>query len=232
MYLWTAFMIGLVGSLHCIGMCGPIALALPYQGRNRWATGLNIFQYQAGRILTYALLGGIIGLAGKGLYLAGLQQIFSIVAGVILLIAAIYSIRATGRLMQIPVVNRAFFWLKSTLGRLLNERKASSLWLIGMLNGLLPCGLVYLAIVGAVSTGAVVKGMGYMALFGLGTVPLLMGFSLAGSVAGTKFRSTLRKLVPVFLVAFAVLLIMRGFNFDVPANFSFWEATENQPMCH
>lgn len=232
MYLWTAFTIGLIGSLHCVGMCGPIALAMPYQAGNKWTTGLNILQYHLGRTLTYALLGGLIGLLGKGLFLAGLQKAFSIGAGVLLLVAAIYSIRAANNLIAIPLVNNLFFKLKLTLGRLLRERKASSLVLIGMLNGLLPCGLVYLAIVGAVSTGAVLSGMGYMALFGLGTVPLLLAASFAGTFASIRLRNTLRKLVPVFLVAFALLLILRGLNFDVPVNFSFWEATENQPMCH
>jgi len=89
-----------------------------------------------------------------------------------------------------------------------------------------------MAIVGAVSTGDVLKGMAYMALFGLGTVPLVLMASVAGTFAGLRLRNTLRKLVPVFLVAFAVLLIMRGLNFDLPANFNFWEATENQPMCN
>ena len=232
MYLWTAFTIGLVGSLHCLGMCGPIALAMPYQARTKIGTALNVARYHLGRIITYALLGGLIGLIGKGIFLAGLQQAFSVAAGVLLLIAAIYSWRVTSNLVSIPVVNRMFFSLKSRMGKLLKSDSASSLVFIGMLNGLLPCGLVYLAIVGAVSTGTIAKGMGYMALFGFGTVPLLLAASFAGTMMNLKLRNTLKRLVPVFLVAFAVLLIMRGLNFDVPANFSFWEATENQPMCH
>ncbi|MDX1477919.1 MAG: sulfite exporter TauE/SafE family protein [Saprospiraceae bacterium] len=233
MLLWTAFTIGLLGSLHCVGMCGPIAMAMPYQGTTRWATGLNILRYHLGRILTYALLGGLIGLLGRGLFLAGLQQGFSIGAGVLLLIAAIFSFRATtNRVMSIPVVDRWLFTLKSALGRLLHRPSGSSLVMVGMLNGLLPCGLVYVAIVGAVSTGSPALGMGYMALFGLGTVPLLLVASVAGTIANINLRNRLRQLVPVFLVVFAVLLIMRGMQFDVPVGFSFWEATEQQPMCH
>jgi sulfite exporter TauE/SafE len=232
MYLWTAFTIGLIGSLHCLGMCGPIAMALPYQAKSKWLTAINIMQYHLGRVITYALLGGLIGLLGRGLFLAGLQRSFSIAAGVLLLIMAVFSLKASSSLVSIPFVNRAFFWVKSAMGRLLKNKSPSSILFIGMLNGLLPCGLVYMAIVGAVSTGDVFKGMGYMALFGMGTVPLVLLASVAGTFAGMRLRNTLRKLVPVFLVAFAALLIMRGLNFDLPANFSFWESTENQLMCN
>ncbi len=189
-------------------------------------------QYHLGRVITYAILGGLIGLLGRGLFLAGLQRSFSIGAGILLLIMAVFSLKASSSLVSIPVVNRAFFWVKSMMGRLLKNKSPSSILYIGMLNGLLPCGLVYMAIVGAVSTGAVIKGMGYMALFGLGTVPLVLVASVVGTFAGIRLRNTLRKLVPVLLVAFAVLLIMRGLNFDLPANFSFWESTENQLMCN
>ena len=231
MYLWTAFTIGIIGSLHCLGMCGPIAMAMPYQAKSKWLTALNIMQYHLGRVITYAILGGIIGLVGRGIFLAGMQRSFSIGAGILLLVMAVFSLRVSSNLVSIPVVNRIFFWIKSTMGHLLKDKSASSILLIGMLNGLLPCGLVYMAIVGAVSTGDVVRGMGYMALFGLGTVPMVFVASIAGTFAGLRLRNTLRKLVPVFLLAFAVLLIMRGLNFDLPANFSFWETTENQLMC-
>jgi len=205
---------------------------LALQAKNKWLTALNIMQYHLGRVITYAILGGLIGLLGRGLFLAGLQRSFSIGAGILLLIMAVFSLKASSSLVSIPVVNRAFFWVKSMMGRLLKNKSPSSILYIGMLNGLLPCGLVYMAIVGAVSTGAVIKGMGYMALFGLGTVPLVLVASVVGTFAGIRLRNTLRKLVPVLLVAFAVLLIMRGLNFDLPANFSFWESTENQLMCN
>lgn len=231
MYLWTAFTIGIVGSLHCLGMCGPIAMAIPYQAKNKWLTAINIMQYHLGRVITYAILGGLIGLLGRGIFLAGMQKSFSVGAGIFLLIMAVFSLKLSSNLVSIPVVNRVFFWVKSAMGNLLKNKSPSSILFIGMLNGLLPCGLVYMAIVGALSTGEVVKGMGYMALFGLGTVPLVLLASVAGTFASLRLRNTLRKLVPVFLVAFAVLLIMRGLNFDLPANFSFWEATENQQMC-
>ena len=171
MFLWTAFMVGLVGSLHCVGMCGPIAMALPYQGRNKLTTAVNVIQYNAGRVITYALLGGLIGLLGEGLFLAGMQRAFSVGAGVLLLLAAILSLHLTSNFIRVPGINRMFFWLKSTLGRLINSGSSRSLLVIGMLNGLLPCGLVYLAIVGAMAAGSVIKGMSYMALFGIGTIP-------------------------------------------------------------
>ena len=232
MLIWTAFMIGIVGSLHCLGMCGPIAMALPYQDRTPLRTGFNILQYHMGRIVTYALLGGIIGLVGQGIYLAGMQKAFSIGAGVLLLAAAILSLKFMNRFMTIRVVDRFFQRLKTAIAIQLQKRSSSSIFIIGLLNGLLPCGLVYMAIVGAVSTGSALSGMAYMALFGAGTVPLVLAASVAGTFASLKLRNTLRKMVPVFLFGFALLFIMRGLNFDVPIQFSFWESTLNQPMCH
>ena len=225
-------MIGIVGSLHCLGMCGPIAMALPYQDKTPIRTGINIMQYHLGRIATYAILGGFIGLIGKGIYLAGMQRAFSITAGVILLIAAIMSLKFMNRFVSIAIVDRFFQRLKTAMAVQLQKRSSSSIFTIGLLNGLLPCGLVYMAIVGAVSTGSALSGMAYMALFGAGTVPLVLAASLAGTFASLKLRNTLRKMVPLFLFGFAVLFIMRGLNFDVPLQFSFWESTLNQPMCH
>ena len=232
MELWTAFTIGIVGSLHCVGMCGPLAMAMPYKAPTHLQTGLNIAQYHLGRILTYALLGGLIGLLGKGIFLAGMQQALSIITGVLLVIAAFLSLRVTSRMINNSFAQGFYFKVKSGMGRLLKSGSSTSLLLIGMLNGLLPCGLVYMAIVGAMTTGSVINGMAYMALFGAGTVPLVLLASFAGTFANMRLRNTLRKLTPVFLVCFGALLIMRGMNFDIPAHFSFWEGTMNQPMCH
>lgn len=232
MFLWTALIVGIVGSMHCIGMCGPIAAVLPYQSESRWRTALNVLKYHAGRTLTYALLGGIIGLLGRGVFIAGWQRGFSIAAGVFLLLLAVFSIRIESRIVSLPGIRNLFTYVKTRMTLLLKKGSSQSMLTIGMLNGLLPCGLVYLAITGAVSTGSIWKSMAYMALFGTGTIPLLLTTSLAGALFSARIRNTLRRAVPVLLVAFAILLIFRGVNFHIPAGFSFWEALENQPMCH
>lgn len=232
MFLWTALIVGIVGSLHCIGMCGPLAAALPYSGTTRWSTTMNMLQYHMGRIFTYAMLGGLIGLIGRGVFLAGWQRGFSIVAGIILLILAISSQRPERGIMRIPGLRSLFTVIKDAISALLRSTGRSSFVLIGMINGLLPCGLVYLAITGAMATGSIGKSMIYMAMFGLGTVPLMLLTALAGTIVGIQMRRSLQRIVPVFLVLFGMMLIFRGVNFNIPAGFSFWEALVNQPMCH
>ena len=117
------------------------------------------------------------------------------------------------------------------MGRLLRQQGPGKLFLVGMLNGLLPCGLVYMAIAGALAAGSIFNSALYMALFGLGTIPLMLATALAGQFIQLKWRARLRKLVPVFLVAFAVLFILRGLNFDVPTGLQFWNDMQNAPMC-
>ncbi len=232
MYLWTAFTIGLFGSLHCVGMCGPIACALPNQGNGRSALIGNALLYNLGRTLTYSFFGAIIGVAGRGLHLAGFQQYMSIGLGVMLLVIALFSINVETNLLRLPGLNQLVFRLKSNLGRLLKGSGVNTSFFIGLLNGLLPCGLVYMAVVGALSTGGIGSGMAYMALFGLGTLPLMLATGLAGNFAGNRFRTALRKAYPFFLVFFAVLFIFRGLNFHVPGDFFFWAKMGDVPMCH
>ena len=231
MALWTAFTIGLLGSLHCVGMCGPIALSLPYQGSRRWHAALNVLLYNVGRVVTYGLLGMAVGLVGRGFFLAGFQSYVSIGLGIVLLAIALFSINVESRLLRIPAMQQLNEWVKKRLGRLLRQRGPGKLFLIGLLNGLLPCGLVYMAIVGALATGNIWGSALYMALFGAGTIPLMLGTALAGQFIKMQWRARLRRLIPVFLVAFAVLFILRGLNFDVPTGLQFWNDMQNAPMC-
>ncbi|MBV6654501.1 MAG: sulfite exporter TauE/SafE family protein [Mameliella sp.] len=232
MAIWTAFTIGLLGSLHCVGMCGPIALSLPYQGKRRWAAAGNVLMYNIGRILTYTLLGSVIGLVGKGFFLAGAQSYISIGLGLFLLIVALFSIDVESKILRIPFMQQLNTWVKQKLSLLLRGGGRERLLLIGALNGLLPCGLVYVAIVGAVSASSIWDSALYMSAFGLGTIPLMMSTALAGQFIKLEWRVRLRKLLPAFLVGFAILFIMRGLNFDVPVEFRFWEDMQNAPMCH
>ena len=209
--LWTAFMLGLVGSLHCVGMCGAIALALPHYGRGWSAFIAGRLAYNFGRILTYSILGIIFGLIGKTLALAGIQQWLSIGAGIAILLGLLVSTRYTT-----PPIVRSVAWLKLNLGQLLRQRSPHALLMLGLLNGLLPCGLVYAACAGAVATGDLVTGVEYMALFGLGTLPLMMGVSLSGRALFGSLRFLLQKLIPISLVIVAFLLILRGMALGIP----------------
>ncbi|GJM32873.1 MAG: membrane protein [Saprospiraceae bacterium] len=230
--LWTAFTIGLFGSLHCVGMCGPIALALPYQKQSRLYGVWKVLLYNLGRTTTYVFLGVLIGLLGEGLFLAGMQRWLSIGIGITLLVIALFSIPVESRLLQSPMIGRFFLSLKTSLGKLLNKDASSNFFKIGLLNGFLPCGLVYMAIVGALTMGSIQGGATYMLLFGLGTIPLMLGTALAGQMAGFRIRNQLKRLYPIFLIALAILFIFRGAQFDLPADFSFWNAMQNIPMCY
>ncbi|MFN7115800.1 MAG: sulfite exporter TauE/SafE family protein [Saprospiraceae bacterium] len=229
---WTAFTMGLVGSLHCVGMCGPIALALPYQDGSRWRAASNVLLYNLGRVSTYALLGTVIGLLGKGLFLAGLQAYFSIAIGALLLLAALFSINIERQLLTIPLLNRLNGWVKVKLSLLLKQNSRGTLFLIGALNGLLPCGLVYMAVIGAVTMPNVLDGAVYMGLFGFGTLPLMLSTAIAGQFVSLQWRSRARRLIPIFLAAFALFFIWRGLQFAAPLEMRFWENMDNVPMCH
>lgn len=230
--LWTAFTIGLFGSLHCVGMCGPIAIALPYKKENKLVMVASGLLYNLGRVTTYSLLGFFIGIIGKGVFLAGYQQTLSIGLGIMMLIIAIFSIPVESKITSLSFIKKPYSKLKILLGKFLTQNSWKSLYITGILNGFLPCGLVYLAIIGAVSMASVEQGVAYMALFGLGTIPLMLLVSIAGSMASIRFRNIIKKLYPVFMVLFASLLIARGLNFEVPRTFNFWETAQEVPECH
>lgn len=230
MILWTAFTIGLFGSVHCAGMCGPIALAVGSARQNHLL--MSAILYNLGRIGTYALLGLLIGLIGQGLFIAGLQKYFIIAVGIALLFVALMGINVENRLLSLPWVVNFYFGLKSRLGRALQSNSPLSPLGIGFLNGFLPCGLVYFAVAGAMSTAGVWESAAYMALFGLGTWPIMLTSVVFGNMVSLRWRNFLRKLYPAFLVVFALLFLSRGLNFRLPGEFFFWDQMHNLPMCH
>lgn len=212
MFLISAFVLGLVGSLHCAGMCGPLALALPTAGSAaRWFFLGRAF-YNAGRILTYCGLGVIFGLIGKSLMLAGVQRWVSIGLGLTLL-AGLFASR---RLALWRPVTFMVERLKSNMSVLLRQRSLLSLVLLGLLNGLLPCGLVYVACTAAAATGGVISGAVYMAAFGVGTAPMMLAISFSGRLIPLTLRLKLLRAVPVAVFLLAVMLVLRGMSLGIP----------------
>jgi hypothetical protein len=212
MLLLTAFLLGLVGSLHCAGMCGPLALALPMAGNSTPAFVLGRVAYNLGRIVTYCLLGVVFGLAGKTLLLAGVQRWASIALGVALL-AGLFTSRKLAVWRPVTLLVER---LKLSMSVLLRRRSLVSLAVLGLLNGLLPCGMVYVACAGAIATGGLLAGAGYMAAFGAGTVPMMLAISLSGRLVPLALRLKLRKAIPVTVVLLATLLIVRGMSLSIP----------------
>jgi len=215
-FLWTAFALGLFGSLHCLGMCGPIALALPAGSgaRGRYAAGRLL--YNAGRTVTYGFLGIAAGVIGQTISLVGAQRWLSIGAGVLILLACILgpvlAKRTTlNRLWLVPVQS-----LQSRLSHLLRRHGLSTLFGIGLLNGLLPCGLVYVAMAGAAAMADPVNGFFYMILFGLGTTPLMLAVSLGSRLLQHTVRLRLQRAIPVAAAVVGVLFILRGSALGIP----------------
>lgn len=213
----AAFIIGLLGSLHCVGMCGPIVMALPLTVNEKSKVIFQSFVYHVGRITTYALMGLIMGLLGWGVLLTGYQHIFSILLGSLLVLMALFSISIEQQLFSIPVYQQSFNWVKSKLSKALSIKGSASAFKIGLLNGILPCGLVYVALAGAIASGHILSGALYMACFGLGTLPMMLGVMVFGHLNKSRFFR-FRKLIPVGLVLFGAFLIYRGAVVGVPVD--------------
>lgn len=209
---WTAFVLGLVGSLHCAGMCGPLALAVPGAAMNPTRFALGRVAYNFGRIITYCALGMIFGLFGKTLLLAGIQRWVSIALGV-MLIVGVFTSRKLALWKPVTIlVNQ----LKSHMSGLLRQRSLTSVGALGLLNGLLPCGLVYVAAAGATATEHMLSGAIYMAAFGAGTLPMMLAIGLGGKLVPLSFRLKLRAAIPVSVFLLGALLILRGMSLGIP----------------
>lgn len=191
-------------------MCGPLALALPGGKRGTFIVGRVL--YNLGRVVTYMAMGAVFGLLGHGFALVGLQRWLSLSLGAIILAGLFSSRRFAGALP----VTRAVQWLKTTLGTQFQRRELTSLFTVGMLNGLLPCGLVYIACAGATATGSLMSGVDYMLAFGLGTVPMLLTISLVGTKLQFVLRLRLQRLIPVSLAVVGALLLLRGMALGIP----------------
>ncbi|NWF88507.1 MAG: sulfite exporter TauE/SafE family protein [Ignavibacteriaceae bacterium] len=208
--------LGFLGSLHCIGMCGPIALALPSQSNSKLGFYLGRVLYNLGRVLTYSVMGLIIGLIGQKINLAGYQQIVSIVLGIIILVSILLPARIKSYFIQLRPIQYITQKLQSSIGALFKKGSQSSLFAIGVLNGFLPCGFVYVALAGAVALGSIGKSIVFMALFGLGTAPAMFSTSIITNLFGQNFRRKVHKAIPVFASVLAVIFILRGLNLGIP----------------
>jgi sulfite exporter TauE/SafE len=214
--LYSAFVIGLLGSLHCLGMCGPLVLALPIPATNRLQAISGRLIYNLGRILTYALIGLILGTFGESLTFFTSQQKLSVVIGITMLLLIVLPTQLSRQMNGLSPLTRVTVNIKQQFALQFRKRTYSAYFLSGMLNGLLPCGLVYMALAGAVATGDSFSGMLFMALFGLGTLPMMLAVSVAGQYITLQWRSKLTRIVPVFTIFIACLFILRGLNLGIP----------------
>jgi hypothetical protein len=212
----TAFILGLMGSLHCLGMCGPIAFMLPVSRGNPLKGSIQVAIYHAGRLLSYATLGLLFGLFGRGLALFGLQQKLSVAIGILMILTVLLPMSGTAGRGLLKPFYKLVSMVRNNLSKELGKRRTDTFLAIGFLNGLLPCGLVYMAALGAVAMGNALEGAFFMALFGLGTIPMMTAAVYLGNFAKPTLRSRIRGLLPFLLVAIGILFILRGLGLGIP----------------
>lgn len=234
MLLYTAFIFGLISSLHCIGMCGPIAMMLPLDRRNPAKKALQLLLYHGGRITAYASLGLIFGLLGRGLFLAGIQQKMAIIIGVVIIAIALVPERAFARYNFSRPVFHLISNVKTSLGAQFRKKSPSAIYTIGLLNGFLPCGLVYSALFGALAMQDQWRGTIYMMVYGLGTIPMMSAVVYIGDKLGHPIRNKLKQVIPIVSVCIGILFILRGLGIGIPyvspSNMSLFVQAE--PNCH
>ena len=214
--LVAGFILGLLGSFHCVGMCGPIAFMLPVDRTNSFKKVAQIGLYHAGRLLSYATIGLVFGLLGKSIYIFGLQQRLSIVIGVLMIVVISIPYKTFSKYNFSKPVYKIISKIKSSLGAQFKKKRLDTFFTIGFLNGFLPCGLVYMAIFGAVATGSIYQGSLYMILFGLGTIPLMTTAIYLGKFLNTSIKQRIQKAIPILVVLIGVLFILRGLGLGIP----------------
>lgn len=213
--LWSGFVLGLIGSLHCVGMCGPIAFMLPVSHDKPVKKALQILLYHLGRILAYAIIGLIFGLIGQSFMTFGYQQHISIAVGILMIVLVLMP----KTYFQPFKIFRPFFSfinsIKSELGKALQKKSLDTFFSLGFLNGFLPCGLVYMAVVGAFAVEGLLGSSFYMVLFGLGTIPMMTTVVYAQSFIKKHLKFNYKKLIPYAVVIVGLLFILRGMGLGI-----------------
>lgn len=202
--------LGLFGSLHCVGMCGPILSVLPYHRISR-STIHKVILYHTGRWFGYLLILVLFQSLAQSLAFVGLQEFISVFSGILLIVIGFGALLRT----QVLSLNRFI----SLLGKYLQKQSQGRVYhvvMMGFLNGLLPCGYVYVAAAAAVSVGTFYKSMGFMLLFGIGTLPALLGLGVLRQVATRYFKISAAKWLPWVSLSLGVLLVVRGLELDIP----------------
>lgn len=214
--LISALIFGLLGSFHCVGMCGPIAFLLPVDHKNNVRKLGQISLYHFGRLSSYAIIGLLFGLLGKSFSLFGLQQQLSILVGILMILVILLPYKKFSKYNGSKPIFKIVSKIKSNLGKQLKRKSPDTFYTIGFLNGFLPCGLVYMAVFGAIASGTALEGSLYMGFFGLGTIPLMTTAIYLENFINLNIRSKIRKAVPVFVILIGLLFILRGMGLGIP----------------
>lgn len=213
--LYTALFFGLISSFHCIGMCGPIAMMLPVDHKNPSKKALQILTYHLGRLTAYGSLGLLFGILGRGFYLAGFQQTISITVGILMILIVVIPEKIFAKYNFSRPIYQLISKVKTALGSQFKRKSADALFTIGFLNGLLPCGLVYAALFGAIAMQNVTLSVSYMLLYGLGTIPMMSAVVYVSNFLSFPIRNKLQKVIPIVSVIIGTLFILRGLGLDI-----------------
>lgn len=232
--LLSALVLGLLGSFHCVGMCGPIAFMLPVDRTNVYKSSFQIAVYHFGRLLAYSIIGLVFGLIGKSFSLFGFQQQLSIAIGILMILFVIIPQHKLNQYNASKPLFKLISKVKSSLGSALKKKTADTFLTIGFLNGFLPCGLVYMAVFAAIAEGSILKGGLYMAVFGLGTIPLMTTAIYLSNFLKGSARQKIQKAIPVFVIIIGVLFILRGLGLGIPyiSPAPVFDTVTNQIDCH
>lgn len=214
--LWSGFLLGLLGSLHCIGMCGPIAFMLPIDRSHKTRQFLQIVSYHVGRLTAYSIIGLVFGLIGKSLDLFGIQQQLSVVIGILMISLMFVPASRLGATTVSKPMFQLISKVKSSLGHALKKNSPDALLTIGFLNGFLPCGMVYMAVFASIGMSSIGQGSLYMLLFGLGTIPLMTSAIYLGHFVSATLKKRIRHIVPAVVVLIGFLFILRGLGLGIP----------------
>lgn len=212
----SALGLGFASGFHCIGMCGPIALSMGLTRKQATNFYLQNLTYQFGRIVTYAFMGALLGIVGQGFHMAGFQQYLTIVVGILLIVMALFSFGGKDFASKIPFLSKFLFKVKLNLSKLLTKADYKSRFTTGILNGFLPCGMVYMALTASLAAGGVWQGASFMALFGLGTLPFMFAVVLVGNLMTASLRSQVLKVIPVMMIILGGLFVLRGMEIGIP----------------
>lgn len=213
--IYSGLLLGLSSSFHCVGMCGPIAMAIPLDRSSNVRMISGALQYNIGRIITYAILGALVGTIGISIRAIGVLQWLSIISGAFLIIFAWrkYLHKLLPSMPALSVVNK---FTGKGMSAVMRSGSPFKLFFLGSINGLLPCGMVFVGLTNAVLTGNIVEGSLAMAMFGLGTLPSMFAVAFMANKLSSSFRTKMNKSVPYLLSIVGVLIMLRGMNLNIP----------------
>lgn len=204
--IWAALSIGLLGGMHCTLMCSPLMLGV---FRNQ-QLALGFAAYQFGRIITYIILGLALAFVGESLSILGWQNGLSLLMAIF--IVYFYVIPSRYRFLNFinKIESIPYQKVKNGFKKFIGKQDLISRFSIGLLNGLLPCGLVYLALLSSFATETIMDSIVFMAVFGLGTLPWIIGSVWAGKMTFKRLNGFTQKLKPVLALTLALFLFLRG----------------------